>query len=169
MPVTISIRPIKRYSRDFPHNQFNKYRRKLRRGLRGPVKNHLRIQFRSIVSNWKEKPTISWKFSEGQDSMELYVFPSGPNADIWRFVSLGTRARIIRVRRAKVLSVRLGHSPKTRPGGYYGGSGRYAGPIIHKKSVHHPGIEARRFEKEIASVSEKQVIKLVKRSVRKFL
>lgn len=68
---------------------------------------------------------------------------------IYAYVDRGTRAHIIRPRRAKRLVFRTGYHAKTRPGSLLAGHGGATGPFVFSLGVHHPGTEARDFSGQL--------------------
>ena len=113
------------------------------------VKRRFLIRFRRVVGNWNHKPVFQARKFITTDYLKVNVFPTGPNAQIYKWVTDGTRAHIIRARNAPMLAFQLGYKPKTRPVGQYGGMGVATGSKVFAKEVRHPGTKAREFERAI--------------------
>ena len=122
------------------------------------VKPHFVKEFDKVVANWKHNPEFKGMKKITADKITVSIFPS-KFKDIWGYVTKGTRPHIIRAKNARTLAFKWGgkgsYSPKTRPGGKFGGPGTSSGPMIFPKRVKHPGSKAREFEKVIAQKNKK--------------
>lgn len=122
--------------------------------LDDPVKPDLIAWFNRVVAKWKHRPSFKAIKKIAQTAMQVYIYPTGENAQIWRYVSQGTRGPYPIPKAgntgAKTLRFRSGYKPFTTPGGGYKGPGRATGKWNFRKHVTHPGIKARNFEKHIA-------------------
>ena len=130
----------------------------LSKAMDAEIKPHFVKEFDKVVANWKHNPEFKASKKITADIITVNVFPS-KFKDIWSYVTKGTRPHKIRAKRARTLAFNWGgkgsYSPKTRPGGKYGGPGRSSGPMIFPFEVNHPGSEAREFEKIIAQQNKK--------------
>ena len=126
----------------------------LERTLDNVVKPHFIKQFEMRVANWEHKVTFEARKFITPNSISINVYPTGPNKDIWKYNTLGTRPHTIRAKHAPALSFMGGgaiYVSKTAPGGKYGGPGIvYGGYPVYAKKVNHPGTEAREWESVIA-------------------
>ena len=113
------------------------------------VKRRFLTRFRRVVGDWKHKPQFRARKFITADYVKVNVFPAGPNKRIYEYVTLGTRAHIIRARHAPALAFQLGYKPRTKPVGQYGGMGVATGKLVFAQEVHHPGTVAREFERAI--------------------
>jgi len=126
-------------------------RRVLAAAIDDVVKPHFISEFDKRVANWKHKPEFKARKFITTDALRLDVYPSGPNKEIYGYVTKGTRPHIITAKRAPALSFMWGgpgsYQAKTTPGGGYGGPGTVTGgKRVAFKSVHHPGFKGRNFE-----------------------
>lgn len=77
---------------------------------------------------------------------------------IFGYVDLGTRAHVIRPKRAKILKFKTGgFKAKTQPGRIPAMRGAAARNPVVARTVHHPGTEARGISKEIQKRMEKSL------------
>lgn len=125
------------------------------RTLDAVVKPRLLKYPAKIVANWEHKPDFKARKKVTRQAISVYVFPAGPNKDIWVWVSRGTglygpkksKYPIEPKKKGGVLAFPSVYTPKTKPRGpSYGGPGKSSGPTIFAKSVMHPGIKGRHFE-----------------------
>lgn len=123
----------------------------LEQALDGEVKPHFISEFDKIVANWEHKPTFQGRKFITTDAIQVNVYPTGINKRIYEYVTGGTRPHIIRAKNAPVLAFMWGgpgsYKPKTTPAPSWGGPGVASGKMTYRKEVHHPGTEARNFEK----------------------
>lgn len=84
------------------------------------------------------------------------------NDEIYFYLDEGTKAHIIKPRRAKRLGFRTGYKAKTRPGVIGSRAGGPSGPFVTPKQVMHPGFPARKFAKTIAKRRQKNLVNLTK-------
>ena len=123
-------------------------RNEIRQTLVRRVKPRGKRYPKKVVSNWsaEHRPDFQGTFFEGRNEMGMYVYP-WKNRWYWIWISLGTEGDYeIVAKNAPYLVYRQTYVPKTRPGGLYGGPGTETGPIVRRRQVIHPGIEARLFE-----------------------
>ena len=113
------------------------------------VKRRFLIRFRRVVGNWKHKPVFQARKFITMEYLKVNVFPTGPNKQIYKWVTDGTKAHVIKARNAPALAFQLGYKPKTRPVGQYGGMGVATGKRVYAQEVHHPGTKPREFERAI--------------------
>jgi len=116
------------------------------------VKPHYIQRFELVVENWKHKPDFRARMLIRPDGITLYVFPTGPDAQIYKWVTEGTEGGY-KIPKAGpgYLAFQLGYKPKTKPPGKIGGPGIYSGPWVRGvMQVTHPGIDPRNFEAVIA-------------------
>ena len=128
------------------------------RTLDAVVKPDLIDWFEKVVASWKHRPEFKAKAKITREAMQVYVYPTGANAQIWKYVSSGTRGPYPIPKpgntKAKTLRFRWGgpgsYKARTTTGGGYKGPGKATGKQVAFKRVKHPGIKARKFEKHIA-------------------
>lgn len=133
------------------------FKKEIERALDAQVKLDLIAYFKKVVKSWKHQPQFKAKKSIKPDSMSVDVFPIGSDAQIWRYVSQGTRGPYPIPKTPRPYHLRFlwggygSYKARTLPNGTYNGPGRVIGGKIHRpKQVSHPGIKARNFEKHIA-------------------
>jgi hypothetical protein len=149
MPQVL-FRPIKAKIPDW--QAFN---REVSKTIDNTVKPDLLEYFNKVVKSWRNPPTFQARKSVKPTSITLEVKPTGPNAEIWKYVSFGTRPHIIVPKRAKALRFQWGgygsYKPRTTTSGGYNGPGKVVGgKQVFRQQVKHPGNKARNFEKHIA-------------------
>jgi len=130
-------------------------RRVLDDTLDNTVKPYLIQQFNYRVANWKHKPNFKARKFVNRDETKVTVFPSGPNKQIYKWVTEGTKPHLITPKRAGGMLVFQSGGPgsykaKTAPGGKFGGPGIVVGgKTVRARQVQHPGFEGRHFEETI--------------------
>lgn len=109
-----------------------------------------------IVADWRNQPEFRARKTVSAKGFTVFVYASGDNADIWGFVTGGTRPHTIRPRGPGYpLRFQWGgpgsYKPKTNVMGQYKGPGKVVGgKEVRFMSVRHPGNAPRNFEKIIA-------------------
>jgi len=121
-------------------------------GIDAEVKPHYVKRFKEVVADWDHKPEFKSRKFIKTNSISLNIFPAGPNKDIWKWVSGGTKGPYLIPKAGPgFLAFQLGYQPRTKPKGQYGGPGKATGPWVRGvMQVEHPGIKAREFEEVIA-------------------
>jgi len=121
------------------------------------IKPDLLSYFNRIVALWREKDRPGFKAMKRitKEHIKMYVYPTGPNKKIWKWVSItGCKARTITVRVAKWLRFRWAgpgsYKARTTKSGGYKGPGYAVGPLVRAKVVDWPGFDPRNFEAHIA-------------------
>jgi len=125
-------------------------RRAFHRAFSTKIKPRVIKHFESIVERWKHKPEFRARL-QTKGEIILYVAPTGKNAEIWHYVSRGTRPHVIRPRNKKALSFMWAgpgsYMPKTLPAKSVSLPGvRKKGTRVAFAKVNHPGTDAREFE-----------------------
>jgi hypothetical protein len=127
-------------------------RRVLEHALDAEVKPHFVTAFEEVVGNWKNKPKFEGRKFITADAIRVSVFPQGPNKEIYKYVTKGTRRHPI-PKTPKVNGSLVfvwggpgSYKPKTAPGGKWGGPGIATGKLTFRKQVQHPGNKPRDFE-----------------------
>jgi len=123
-----------------------------------------------VVANWKNKPEFKARKRITRIGITIFVFASGDAAEIWRYVTGGTRPHPITPKRPGYpLKFQTGYKPKTIPVGKFGGPGRYTGPTVRAYRVQHPGTKARRFEEAIADDYKRTFARDIENAMRRGL
>jgi len=111
------------------------------------VKPRLLEYPKKVVADWDHQPEFKAMKKISRDAVRVYVYPTGPNKDLWIWTSRGTRPHVIKPKKAPVLAFPSMYAPHTKPQGpSYGGPGKSSGPKVFAQEVHHPGIKPRHFE-----------------------
>lgn len=137
------------------------------------VKPALIKYFERIVRKWDHQPQFKAMKRFTALGLSVYVYPTGPNADIWRFVSLGTKRHPIGPKKpGGKLAFPWGgygsYKPKTSKGGHYNGPGIVTNPVTTiLDKVDHPGNEGREFEKHIARWYRPEFKRTIKNAIRR--
>lgn len=147
-----------------PDAGWDRTRQNVELALQGPVGKLVRDSFEKRVKNWDTKVTFKSKFKAGPRRSRLDTGPYGRNRRIWEWVSGGTYPHPIHPVKAKKLTVQ-DYSPKTKPGGVYGGPGSRTGSVSCLSFVHNLGIKARNFEDDIGREVEDEVLTILSKAI----
>lgn len=110
----------------------------------------MRRDFYKTVETWTDKPTFSI-----EKRQRGYTVTTG--SKVYLFVDVGTRAHMIRPKRAGgVLRFQAGYKAKTRPSFIGSRPGGPSGETLYRPEVHHPGTTGRRFTKVIHTKWQKR-------------
>ena len=114
-----------------------------------------------VTDTWsaKSKPTVTVRKSRSERTMTI-------KGDIYRYVDEGTRAHIIKARKARFLRFNGSFSPKSRPGTMASYKGSKGGPVIHRRQVRHPGSQARGFTKKIGELQQRSFPKRFRQALK---
>lgn len=152
----------------FPLNKLKKVRKNIKNYMVREAGPMLVDDLGKTVAGWRGKPTFIYKYSEPYGSrQQLDVYPTGRHTLKWKRISEGTRTRSIYPRRAPALRFQRGYTPRTRPGGRYGGPGRRHGPEVVTLAVHGHRIEPRKFSLEVIKRRRQKVHSDLQQTVRK--
>ena len=152
---------------------YNAGRREVERALRGQVGPHFMQYYQRIAGRWSERsrPDFVAQIFSSADRLGVDIYPVGPQAKIWRFVSEGTRPHRIPKQGFRNLAFMWGgpgsYAPRTSPGGHYGGPGKASGKRRVFKFVMHPGTKPRRLEKHIARWGRPRARQLTENAMRR--
>ena len=147
------------------------FHNELARTLDAEVKPALLAYFEKVTKSWRNRQFFRAIRHITQTEVRVDVRPIGKNADIWRYVSRGTRPHIIRPRGAGYpLRFMWGgygsYKARTTTSGGYNGPGKVVGgKPTFRMSVKHPGNKARNFEKHIARWYAPQFRRTMKNAV----
>jgi hypothetical protein len=143
----------------------------LAKTLTAEVEPKLLSYFERVTKPWNHAPKFVAKSKVTRQSAAVDVWPLGPNANIWRYVSRGTRPHIIRPRGLGYpLRFEWGgygsYKARTTTSGGYNGPGRVVGgKTTFRMQVQHPGNKARNFERHIARWYAPQFRRTMKNAV----
>ena len=131
---------------------------------------------RHYTSGWQVSVEWDQDTDIGDRGIAHYMYPVGPGAQAWEWVSRGVEGRYISVRKQSTfrgigsykphLSLQR-YKPYTAPGGFYGGPGIRYGPVGYRRVVWWPGIRPRNFEEHMADSIRQQHISISESAVRK--
>lgn len=107
----------------------------------------LRRYFHATVRTWSDKPNFPMDhyFGVRVHWVKVYTYSQKYN-----LVNAGARPHIIRPVRSRMLRFQTGYRAKTRARILNSFNGGKFGDYISTPIVHHPGFEAREFDKQIA-------------------
>ena len=132
------------------------------------AKSDILSYFNRIVAHWKEEDRPAFRAMKRitKQAIKIYVYPTGPNKNIWKWVSVtGCKARTITIRVAEWLRFRWAgpgsYKARTTKSGGYKGPGVAIGPLVRMKMVDWPGFDPRNFEAHIATWYRKRFYKIV--------
>ena len=118
--------------------------------------------FEKTTATWKHKPRFTLRINLNNRSIAT-------SDEIYTYVDKGTRAHMIRAKRARALSFRVGGSPKTKPSiiaSYLGSEGK---SWVSAVEVQHPGSRPRNFSKIIQARMQKRFVARFKKVVKTYL
>lgn len=113
----------------------------------------LRNLFKQTVFGWSNKPDFGWAQRITADEIILYVYPTGPYADVWNMLNEGSPPHPIPAKQGGFLAYRPGYRASTRPGSLQSRRNYRSGPYRFKKAIKnpdHPSFKARKFTELIA-------------------
>jgi len=121
------------------------------------VKPVLVEEHAKIVADWAHKVVFKARKVMTKKMIAIDVWATGDpeSVAIWHFVNDGTVEHDI-PKKPLPYPLRFhwggpgSYKPRTSVGGGYGGPGVATGPEVRFRKVHHPGTDAREFEKHIA-------------------
>ena len=124
--------------------------------------------YERTVRTWKTKPGFTVKVSQqtGDYVLEIRYDPRTIGGQHYQWVDWGTEAHTITAKRVPMLKFQSGFTSKTRRHVLGSRKGGRSGPWVSKKSVRHPGTEAREFTCEIANRRRNEFNKQIARAVR---
>ncbi len=103
--------------------------------------DNTQAKFENVTSSWNTK--VPFKQTGTPESIGIST-----DNKVFHYVNSGTRPHKIVVGGAKMLQLKTGYKAKTTPNSLGVGGGGSGGKAF-RKSVNHPGSEARRFDNEI--------------------
>lgn len=104
---------------------------------------------RRSVEDWKEPVSFNIEKASAKNAISYSITT---NSKKWIWVNFGTKPRKIYAKNAPYLYFPTEYNPKTRKGRITGtgGTGKnWSGPWTRRPFVNHPGIEPRRFDKNL--------------------
>ena len=147
--------PLGNYKNVLDPRQFE---RAVENALEATAKD-IKVDYQVTTYTWKHQPKFVIK-KDGKFERSIYT-----EDEIYGYVSGGTRPHEIRAKNAPMLVFQAGFSAKTRPGVIRSNKGGRFGPTIFTPVVHHPGTQARQFDKVISDKWAKQWPRNLERAV----
>lgn len=137
---------------------FSRFAAAARQGMQDAAQD-ARADFEQTTATWQHQPVFEVKaFGDG--------FAVGTRDAIYGYVDKGTRAHLIRARRARFLHFAPGGRAKTSPARLRSGSGSAGSGDVFARQVQHPGTAARQFSKLIGAKYRAQLKQYVARRIR---
>lgn len=110
----------------------------------------LKKLFQKTVFGWSKKPDFGWVQRRSSGEMSIQMYPTGPNAEIWKLVNAGSPEHPIPAKHGGILSFRPGYRAATRPGTLMSRRAYRSGKLQGARMIPmHPGFEARNFVETI--------------------
>lgn len=112
----------------------------------------LRNLFKKTTEGWEKKPGWFQKFNFSYGYMATSVYAVGAAAGTYALVNAGAKPHTIRPSRSPFLRFQPGYRAATSPRILSSRAKTRYGNFISSQLVHHPGFEAREFDKTIAEL-----------------
>lgn len=136
------------------------------KGVSRQLGESLRLFLMQPAASWEHKPKMTVKSKATTKAVTITV-------SVWDqpyiYVTMGTRAHVIRAKHAPRLVFSSGYSAKTSPNSLAGTSGGQFGDIVYAIQVFHPGSAARNFHvvavEKMAPVVERVLITVLKQEL----
>jgi hypothetical protein len=130
------------------------------------IKKGILKDFESTVDTWTHKPKFETLEENSPNNLAVMV---GTDDEIYGYVNNGTEPHTIVPVTAKALRFPWegygSHIPKTVPNWIGSFNERVPGTMVFRKSVHHPGTEARNFDKLIGEIWQAEFAREVKNAM----
>ena len=120
--------------------------------------------FLKTIETWDNKPVFEKSLTVSPNSIIGQVWT---NDNVYHILDGGAKRHSIVPKKKKFLSFQSGFTPKTKPRWIGSQAGGKFGEWAHRKSVDHPGIEAREFAKTIAEETQPKVVSKFREELRK--
>ena len=108
----------------------------------------------AVTRTWEHEVKFTVRVIKRRDRLGITV---STKDKIFAYLNYGTKAHVIRPKRARVLRFQSGYSAKTRPGFIGSSPGGASGDTVFAQSVNHPGTAPRGFDKIIAKRRQKSL------------
>lgn len=118
----------------------------------------VKVDFQVTTQTWVTKPDFVIEDSPGKRTIST-------DNEIYGYVNDGTRPHIIAAKNAKQLVFGVPYGAKTAPKVIGSTAGRRGKTIVRKKTVQHPGTEARAFDEVIADKWAEQLPVTLQRAI----
>lgn len=128
------------------------------------VGDDIKKDFEKTTKTWKHKVVFRVQSKESGSQSTVNVFTTDK---IYGYVDEGTRAHIIRPKKAKALSFKGIYRTKTKPHVINSSSGGSSGKQVFAQEVHHPGTDPRYFARDIQAKWQPQLSKRIQTTINK--
>lgn len=141
-------------------------------GIARAVEDELNNVMKAARDDFK-KTTRTWKTKVDFILMTAHLkntdleAATGTDNEIYGYVSRGTRAHIIRPRKARILRFKSQYRAKTIKRRLGSNAGGASGETVFSANVLHPGTQAREFEEEVADKYQKVLQKRLQDAITK--
>lgn len=143
--------------------------------VRSHFESQLRAKLRALGKQTEYdllRPTEQWESPpfmrsdiRGSAQVTMIVHPV-TQVDKYQRLDFGTRPHVIRPRKANgVLKFQPGYSSSTYPNQLWSRRARRSGRFIYVKMVHHPGLKARNFSKQVAKIERPRLNMMMRQLV----
>lgn len=119
----------------------------------------IKADFGVTTQTWDDRPTFTIS------SPSPFERETSTDHAVYAMLNEGTKAHEIRPKAGKVLRFSSVFRPKTIPGQIVSLRGARGGDAVFSRGVHHPGTEAREWDKVIAEKWDKQLPEIFQRAV----
>lgn len=128
--------------------------------------NKVKHDFERTTQGWRTK--VKFTVQKARVTANGIEGSAGTDNAVYGYVNNGTKAHIIRPKRAKALRFQTGYRPKTRFRTLVSisGAGAY-GPFAYAQVVHHPGTKPREFDYTIADMRQPDYEKACQEAITK--
>lgn len=122
-----------------------------------PVAERQVRRYKDVVANWEHKPLFVYTIVVAKDGLTITIEATGDHAMLWVWVDQGTKPhKIVPKTETGYLKFQTGSTPKTVPGGGFGGIAGKSGTWVSVKQVNHPGTQARNFGKQYDKIFRRE-------------
>jgi len=144
------------------------YRLEILNELRKEGTTHRRILARTVTT-WKNPPKFESIIGLDREGASVLTGPTGNQEAVqhWVWTDLGTRAHTISARRAPNLIFQSGYTAATQVGKYTSRKARRHGAWNRRKSVRHPGTEARGWSARLTKERQRPFEERMKAAMRR--
>lgn len=128
--------------------------------------NTIKHDFERTTNGWRTE--VKFTVQKAKASANGIQGTAGTDNKVYGYVNNGTKAHLIRPKRARVLRFQTGYRPKTRFRTLisFSGGGAY-GPFAYAQVVHHPGTKPREFDYTIADMRQPDYAKACQDAITK--
>ena len=130
------------------------------------VTQRLQRDFQDTVKTWNNQPVFTRTVSSSTNKIVGEVYTSNK---IYGYVNNGTKAHFIAPKNVRALRFRSRYTAKTSPGRIFAKNGGASGNFVFSKGHMVKGIQARKFDKQIADFEQDKVVDIFTESLDELL